>query len=109
MSSAVVSWIALIVAGLLEVGWAVALKSSAGFSRLWPSLAFVVLLLGSMGLLAYAVRTLPLGTAYALWTGIGVLGSVLFGVLFWGEPLSLLRAISVILLLAGMVGLKLTA
>ena len=103
------SWLALFCAGLLEVGWALALKASDGFSKPGPTAAFVLLIFGSMGLLAYAIRTLPLGTAYAIWTGIGVLGSVICGVIFWGEGMSVLRMISAALLLLGMVGLKLSS
>lgn len=109
MSPNVLAWVALFFAGLLEVGWALALKSSHGFSRPLPTAAFIVLIFGSMGLLAYAIRTLPLGTAYAIWTGIGVLGSVACGILFWGEGLSLLRLASVAMLVLGMAGLKLTS
>ena len=108
-SPVVLAWLALVGAGLLEVGWALALKASDGFSRAGPTAVFVVLLFGSMGLLAYAVRTLPLGTAYAIWTGIGVLGSVVCGVMFWGEGLTWMRLGSVVLLLVGIVGVKCSA
>ena len=80
------AWVVLFIAGVLEIAWAVGLKYTDGFTRLWPSIATGVAVVGSMGLLAVAVRTLPLGTAYAVWTGIGTLGTVLIGVVWLNEP-----------------------
>ncbi|AOY02149.1 QacE family quaternary ammonium compound efflux SMR transporter [Jeongeupia sp. USM3] len=100
-------WISLVFAGLFEVAWALALKASHGFSRPLPSIVFVATLAVSMGLLAYAVKHLPLGTAYAIWVGIGTLGTVLLGIVWFHEPMNLWRVLSVLLILAGIVGLKL--
>jgi quaternary ammonium compound-resistance protein SugE len=101
------AWLYLIVAGLLEVGWAVGLKYTEGFSRLWPSVFTVACMIASMALLAAAVRTLPLGTAYAVWTGIGTVGAVLFGIFFLSEPTSALRLLCLTMIVGGIVGLKL--
>lgn len=103
------AWVILLVAGLLEIGWAVGLKYTHGFTRLGPSVGTVAAMIGSMGLLGIAVRTLPLGTAYAVWTGIGTAGTFVIGVLFLGEPASLLRLLCVVLIVAGIAGLKLLA
>ena len=100
-------WIVLFVAGLFEIGWAVGLKYSAGFTRLWPSLATVVSLVLSMGLLGVALRALPLGTAYAVWTGIGTIGTALLGIALFREPATAARLVCVALIVAGIVGLKL--
>ena len=101
------AWIALFVAGLLEIGWAVGLKYTEGFTRLWPTVATVVALIGSMALLGVALRTLPLGTAYAVWTGIGTVGTALLGIALFREPASVLRLVCIGLIVAGIVGLKL--
>jgi quaternary ammonium compound-resistance protein SugE len=103
------AWLYLLVAGLMEVAWAVGLKYTEGFTRLWPSVWTGVALVLSMILLAAAVRTLPLGTAYAVWTGIGAVGTVVLGVLLFGESASPARVICIGLILAGLVGLKLTS
>ncbi|NLE87266.1 MAG: quaternary ammonium compound efflux SMR transporter SugE [Myxococcales bacterium] len=100
------AWIILFVAGLLEVGWAVGLKYTDGFTRLWPTVATAIALVASMGLLGLAVRTLPLGTAYAVWTGIGTVGTALLGILLFREPATALRLVCIALILAGIVGLK---
>ena len=100
------SWWIVLCAGLFEVAWAVGLKYSAGFTRPWPSLATLLTLLVSLWLLSLALRHLPLGTAYAVWVGIGVLGSALLGVLLFGETLTPLRLFSLGLIIAGVVGLK---
>lgn len=102
------SWILLIVAGLLEVVWAFAMKQSDGFSRLTPTLLMLVAMLGSFTLLALAMRNLPLGTAYMIWTGIGAVGAFIVGVGFLGEELSLHRLIAAALIIAGMVTMKLS-
>jgi len=103
------AWIALIVAGLFEVGWATSMKYSEGFSKLWPSIATIVLMFISFGLLSYSMRALPLGTAYAVWTGIGAIGSVIVGIAFLGEPRDLVRLLCLTLILTGIVGLKLSS
>jgi quaternary ammonium compound-resistance protein SugE len=101
------SWIVLLVAGLLEVGWAVGLKYTAGFTRLWPSVFTLATMAGSVGMLGVALRTLPLGTAYAVWTGIGTVGTAIAGMILLGEPAGALRLLSIALIVAGIVGLKL--
>ncbi|AHB74138.1 MULTISPECIES: quaternary ammonium compound efflux SMR transporter SugE [Pandoraea] len=103
------AWIILVVAGLLEVAWAVGLKYTEGFSRLIPSVFTIASMVGSVWLLALAVRSLPLGTAYAIWTGIGAVGAFVLGIVLFGESASAARIASVTLILAGLVGLKLTA
>lgn len=103
------AWVYLVIAGFLEVAWATAMKFSEGFTRLWPTVAMVVLMLASFGLLSQAMKTLPLGTAYGVWTGIGAVGSVLVGIFFFGESRELVRVLCMILILSGIVGLKLTS
>jgi len=101
------AWVMLIVAGLLEVGWAVGLKYTQGFARLWPTVGTVISLIASMALLGLAVRTLPLGTAYAVWTGIGTVGTALLGMVLFQEPATALRLICITLIVVGILGLKL--
>ncbi|MCC6362292.1 MAG: quaternary ammonium compound efflux SMR transporter SugE [Bryobacterales bacterium] len=101
------AWIALFAAGILEIGWAVGLKYTEGFTRLWPSVATICAMAISMTLLGVAVRTLPLGTAYAIWTGIGTVGTVFAGMWLFGESASFLRLFCVILIMGGIAGLKL--
>ena len=101
------AWLLLFLAGLCEIGWAVGLKYTEGFTRLWPSAAVVVAMTVSVVLLGLAVRTLPLGTAYAVWTGIGAAGVFALGVLLFDEPRTPLRFGSVLLIVMGIVGLKL--
>lgn len=103
------AWVYLILAGLFEIGWAVGLKASEGFSRFWPSVLTVLAMAVSLTLLGLALRTLPLGTAYAVWTGIGAVGTVIVGVAWFGDPATAARLACVGLILAGIVGLKLTA
>ena len=102
------AWVVLFIAGLLEIAWAVGLKYTEGLTRLWPTVATGVAVVGSMGLLAVAVRTLPLGTAYAIWTGIGTVGTAALGILLFGEPATMIRLLCITLIVAGIVGLKLT-
>lgn len=102
------AWLLLFLAGLCEIGWAVGLKYTEGFTRLWPSAAVVVAMTVSVVLLGLAVRTLPLGTAYAVWTGIGAAGTVLLGIVLFGEPATLMRLLCVGLIVAGILGLKLS-
>jgi quaternary ammonium compound-resistance protein SugE len=101
------SWLLLVLAGLLEVAWAVGLKYSLGFTRLWPSVFTVAAMGGSVGLLGLALRHLPLGTAYAVWTGIGTVGTAVLGMVLLGEPAGALRLLSIGLIVAGIAGLKL--
>ena len=103
------AWLYLLVAGLMEVAWAVGLKYTEGFTRLWPSVWTGVALVLSMLLLAAAVRTLPLGTAYAVWTGIGTVGAAVLGVVLFGEQVTAARVACIGLIVAGLVGLKLTS
>jgi len=103
------SWAYLVLAGLLEVGWAVGLKTTAGFTRLWPSVLTLATMAGSVGMLGLALRTLPLGTAYAVWTGIGTVGTAVFGMLVLGEPAGALRLLSIGFIVCGIAGLKLLA
>lgn len=103
----VMSWILLIVAALFEVAWAVGLKFTEGFTRLWPSLGVGVALVVSVALLGWAAKSLPIGTAYAVWTGLGAAGTIVCGILFLGEPMTVNRMVCVGLILAGVIGLKL--
>jgi quaternary ammonium compound-resistance protein SugE len=103
------AWVILFLAGLLEIGWAVGLKYTEGFTRPWPSAATVLAMILSLTLLGFALRTLPLGTAYAVWTGIGTVGTVFVGILLFGESASFARLVCVCLIVSGIVGLKLLA
>jgi quaternary ammonium compound-resistance protein SugE len=100
------AWVILFVAGLLEIGWAVGLKYTEGFTRLWPTVATAVALVASMSLLGIAVRTLPLGSAYAVWTGIGSVGTAVLGIVLFREPATALRLLCIGLIVVGIVGLK---
>ena len=102
-------WIYLFAAGLTEIGWAVGLKYTEGFTRPLPTVLTVLSMILSLALLGLALRTLPLGTAYAVWTGIGTVGTVLLGILLFGEAATAIRLACVGLIVAGIVGLKLTA
>lgn len=103
------AWIYLFIAGLLETFWVLCLKQSDGFSRLWPSIGFLVGGGLSFFLLAIALRSLPVGTAYAVWTGIGAAGTAILGMLFLGESRDVLKLVSLLLLVSGIAGLRLTA
>jgi len=103
------AWVVLFIAGILEIVWAVGLKYAEGFTRLWPSVATVVAMAGSIMLLGLAVRELPLGTAYAVWTGIGAVGAAAAGIILFGEVATTLRLASIALIVAGIAGLKLAA
>ncbi len=103
------AWIALLGAGLLEIGWALGLKYSDGLTRFWPTVATVVAIALSFGLMALALRSLPFGTAYAVWTGIGAAGSIIVGILLYSEPADPVRILCLTLIVAGMVGLKLNS
>ncbi|MEU3020801.1 MULTISPECIES: multidrug efflux SMR transporter [unclassified Nocardiopsis] len=100
------AWIVLVISGLLETAWAAALNASQGFTRLWPTVTFGVTLALSMAGLAYALRTIPLGTGYAVWVSIGVVGTALIGMFVLGEGFSVPKALCLIAIVAGVVGLK---
>ena len=101
------AWLLLLIAGLLEVGWAVGLKYTEGFSRLVPSVLTLVSMTASVGMLALALKTLPMGTAYAVWTGIGAVGTAILGIVLFGDPAGIARIACIGLIIAGIVGLKL--
>jgi quaternary ammonium compound-resistance protein SugE len=101
------AWLILVISGLLESVWAIALSRSAGFSRPVPSVIFGIALVVSMVGLGYALRSIPVGTGYAVWVGIGAAGTALVGMLFLGESVSVLRVLSLVLVVAGVIGLKL--
>jgi quaternary ammonium compound-resistance protein SugE len=100
------AWTLLLVAGVLEIGWAIGLKYTDGFTRLVPSGLTLIAMIASVVLLAIAMRTIPVGTAYAVWTGIGATGTVLLGIVLFGEPASVARLACIGLIVAGIVGLK---
>ena len=102
------AWLVLAIAGLFEVGWAIGLKYTEGFTRLWPSVGTVSAMIVSVALLGWAMRSLPVGTAYAVWTGIGAVGTVILGIILFKEPATVARLVCVGLILAGIVGLKVT-
>ncbi|EHU6148796.1 quaternary ammonium compound efflux SMR transporter SugE [Escherichia coli] len=102
------SWIILVIAGLLEVVWAVGLKYTHGFSRLTPSVIIVTAMIVSMALLAWAMKSLPVGTAYAVWTGIGAVGAAITGIVLLGESANPMRLASLALIVLGIIGLKLS-
>jgi quaternary ammonium compound-resistance protein SugE len=102
-----VAWIALCIAGVLEIGWAIGLKYTEGFTRPGPSIATAIAIVASMVLLAWSIRTLPVGTAYAVWTGIGAVGTAVLGIVLFGEPAAVARLVCIGLIVAGVVGLKL--
>lgn len=102
------SWIILFFAGLFEVGWAIGLKYTDGFTRPLPTLLTIVAMAVSLGLLGLAMKELPLGTAYAIWTGVGAVGTVIAGIILFGESMALMRLASVALIITGLIGLKLS-
>ena len=102
-------WLALLAAGALEIVWALGLKHSEGLTRFWPTAGTVIAILLSFGLMAVALKSLPFGTAYAVWTGIGAAGSIIVGMLIYGEPTNAVRVLCLTLIVAGMVGLKLSS
>jgi quaternary ammonium compound-resistance protein SugE len=103
------TWIILVVAGLFEIGWAIGLKYTDGFTRFWPSLGTGLSMVISVVLLGLAMRTLPVGTAYAVWTGIGAVGTVILGIALFNEPATAARMLCVCLIVGGIVGLKMTS
>lgn len=103
------AWLYLFVAGLFEVGWAIGLKYTQGFTRLVPTLFTAISMVVSLGLLGLALKSLPVGTAYAVWTGIGTIGTAILGIILLGEPATVLRLLCISLIVAGIVGLKLVS
>lgn len=103
------AWVALVLAGLLEIGWALGLKYSEGLTRLWPSVAMVAAIVASFSLLGMSLQSVPFGTAYAVWTGIGAAGTVIVGMIAFGEPADAFRLGCLALIIAGMIGLKLAS
>lgn len=103
------AWILLVVAGLLEIAWAIGLKASHGFTKPLTTLVTVIAMVASLVLLGLAVRTIPVGTGYAVWTGIGALGTVALGMLFFNEPISLWRIVFLVMILGGLIGLKVSS
>ena len=103
------AWVLLIVAGVLEIVWAYFMKVSDGFSKLVPSILTIIFMIASFALLSYAMKTLPLGTAYTVWTGIGLIGSFLVGILILGEPANAMRMLAAVLIISGLVLMKLSS
>jgi quaternary ammonium compound-resistance protein SugE len=103
---AVMAWIYLVIAGLLEIAWAIGLKHTDGFSRLWPSVLTILAMIASFALLAQALRTIPVGTGYAVWTGIGAAGTAAIGMIWLGESRDVLRLVCLLLIVSGVIGLK---
>jgi quaternary ammonium compound-resistance protein SugE len=101
------AWVILVIAGLFEVGWAVGLKYTEGFTKLWPTAWTALAMIISLWLLGIAMKSLPVGTAYSIWVGVGAVGTVILGIVLLGEPANTLRLISVALIIAGIIGLKL--
>lgn len=100
------SWIYLFIAGLFEIGWAVGLKYTAGFTKLWPSVITIIGMVLSFYFLSNAVKTIPIGTAYAIWTGIGAVGTAILGIILFGESKQFIRLIFIFLIVIGIIGLK---
>jgi quaternary ammonium compound-resistance protein SugE len=109
MGAPVSAWLALLAAGLLEIGWAIGLKYSDGLTRFWPTTVTVLAIMLSFALMAVALKSLPFGTAYAVWTGIGAAGSIVVGILLFSESADPIRILCLTLIVAGMVGLKLNS
>lgn len=103
------AWIILVLAGLFEVGWAIGLKYTEGFTRLWPTVLTVLAMIVSVWLLGVAMKSLPAGTAYSIWVGVGAVGTVILGMLLFNEPANGMRLFSVALIVAGVIGLKFAA
>ena len=103
------AWIVLVIAGLFEVGWAIGLKYTDGFTRLWPTVLTALAMLISLWLLGIAMKSLPVGTAYSVWVGIGAVGTVILGIVLLGEPANAARLVSIVLVVAGLIGLKLSS
>jgi quaternary ammonium compound-resistance protein SugE len=109
MTEKSMSWVYLVAAGILEVVWAYSMKQSHGFSRFVPSLITLITMVGSFALLAIAMRTIPLGTAYTIWTGIGAIGAFLIGIILLAEPVTVTRIVAAVLIVSGLVLLKVSS
>jgi quaternary ammonium compound-resistance protein SugE len=107
LGNIIMAWVLLVLAGTFEVGWAIGLKYTHGFTRLWPSLWTILAMAISLGLLGIAMKSLPIGTAYSIWVGVGAVGTVLMGILLFGEAANPARMASVALIVLGIIGLKL--
>lgn len=103
------SWLVLVLAGLFEIGWAIGLKYTDGFTKLWPTVGTVASMVVSLGLLGVAMKSLPVGTAYAVWVGVGAVGTAILGIVLLGEPANAGRMVSLGLIVAGIIGLKLAS
>jgi quaternary ammonium compound-resistance protein SugE len=103
------AWVILVVAGLFEIGWAIGLKYTEGFTRVWPTVWTVLAMIASFWLLGIAMKSLPVGTAYSVWVGVGAVGTVILGIVLFGEPANAGRLISIALIIAGIIGLKLAS
>lgn len=103
------AWVILVIAGLFETGWAIGLKYTEGFSRLWPTIWTILAMIVSLWLLGIAMKSLPVGTAYSIWVGVGAVGTVILGIVLLGEPANTGRLISITFIIAGIIGLKLTS
>jgi quaternary ammonium compound-resistance protein SugE len=103
------SWLVLVLAGLFEIGWAIGLKYTEGFTKLWPTVGTVASMVVSLGLLGVAMKSLPVGTAYAVWVGVGAVGTAILGIVLLGEPANAGRMVSLGLIVAGIIGLKLAS
>jgi quaternary ammonium compound-resistance protein SugE len=103
------SWLILVLAGLFEIGWAIGLKYTEGFTKLWPTVGTVASMVVSLGLLGVAMKSLPVGTAYAVWVGVGAVGTAILGIALLGEPANAGRMVSLGLIVAGIIGLKLAS
>lgn len=101
------AWVILVLAGLFEVGWAIGLKYTEGFTRFWPTVWTIATMAVSVGLLGVAMKDLPVGTAYSIWVGVGSVGTVILGIILFGEPVNVTRVLSIALIVAGIIGLKL--
>ena len=102
------AWLILVIAGLFEVGWAIGLKYTDGFTRLWPTVGTILATVISIGLLGIAMKSLPVGTSYAVWVGVGAVGTAFFGIMLFDEPVNMARLVSLALIVAGIIGLKLS-
>lgn len=103
------AWLVLVIAGLFEVGWAIGLKYTEGFTRLWPTVGTAASMLVSLGLLGVAMKSLPVGTSYAVWVGVGAVGTAILGIVLMGESANVGRIVSLALIVAGIIGLKLAS
>jgi quaternary ammonium compound-resistance protein SugE len=103
------AWVILVTAGLFETGWAIGLKYTEGFTRLWPTIGTILAMIVSLWLLGIAMKSLPVGTAYSIWVGVGAVGTVILGIVLLGEPANAGRLISIMLIIAGIIGLKLAS